>query len=128
VILAGGIIEATPLNDAAGANTPQDATRLLPAARHQQVDLDERKTLKHMKTTLEKIEALVRIDEERATGSLTSGAKTFASKFLKPAVNCLKNHCNNSCAEFAGKYPAFNHTTFPTLCCSGEGTTCTPKE
>jgi hypothetical protein len=85
------IIEETPLTIAAAADSPINATgRLLPAAaaRHQRVDLEERKNLKNMRTTIEKIEALVRIEEERATGSLTSGAKTFASKFLKPAINC----------------------------------------
>jgi hypothetical protein len=107
---------------AAAAHSPPDT-----AERHQKVDLEERKTLKNMNTTMEKMEALVRIDDERANGSLTSGAKTFASKFLKPAISCLKNHCGGSCVAFAEKYPDFNHTTFPTTCCGGEGPFCAPK-
>jgi hypothetical protein len=117
---------ATTVNtppSAAVTHTPPDAP-----VRHQQVDLAERKQLKTMRTTLEKIEALVRIDEERTTGSLTSGAKTFASKFLKPAINCLKNHCGGDCAAFAEKYKDFSHTTFPEKYCAGEGAVCAPKE
>jgi hypothetical protein len=95
---------------------------------HQRVSLEERKQLKGMKTTLEKIEALVRIEDERASGSLTGAAKTFASRFLKPAINCLKNHFNGNCNLFSEAYPKFNHTTFPELFCCGEGTTCQPKK
>jgi hypothetical protein len=98
------------------------------ATRHQKVDLVERKDLKNMRTALEKIEALVRLEEERGMGSMTAGAKTFASKFLKPAIKCLQNHCGGDCAAFAAKYPQFNHTTFPTLSCCGEGAECAPKQ
>jgi hypothetical protein len=95
--------------------------------RHESVSLDERLQLKLMTTTMEKIQALVRIEEQRTTGSLTGPAKTFASRFLKPAINCLNNHFNGNCEEFSCAYPNFNHTTFPDLSCCGQGTVCRPK-
>lgn len=120
--IAGPPIRDEPIDTTTMTHSPPIANR------HQKVDLAERKNLKNMRSALEKIEALVRIEDERTTGSLTSGAKTFASKFLKPAINCLNNHFDGDCGRFAAKYEDFNHTTFPTLCCCGEGVVCAPKQ
>jgi hypothetical protein len=81
------------------------------ATQHQQIDLELRKYLKNMNTALEKIQALVKVEEVQNTGSLTNSAKTFTSKHLKPAISCLRNRFGGDCVAFATKY-SFNHTTF----------------
>jgi hypothetical protein len=91
-------------------------------------DLPERKRLKSASgelTAQEKIEIMKEIEEKKTSwGKLTSGAKTFRSKFLTPAMNCLENHFDGDLQKFASKYPDFKHTLFPKQCCNGKGSSC----
>ena len=86
-------------------------------------NLDERKTLKHLTTAKEKIICMVRIMERvensqaeakktKRPFKMTSGAKSFVSRSLKPAINCVKTHFGGNTDAFCEKYPSFNHTTF----------------
>lgn len=114
---------AAPL---AGAGTAVQHPHPNEAAKHAKIDLDLRHELKNMATALEKVQAMVSLEDERASGSLTGNAKSWASKFLKPVVNCLKHHHNGDVGAFVAAFPNFSHTTFPKRHCCGEGTTCTP--
>jgi hypothetical protein len=94
-------------------------------------DLDDRHLLKDLLTAREKIQLMMKIDQERKTcGKLTKKAKEFHKKFVKPAVNCCVDHCGGNVDLFAQKWPGFQHTSFPTSCCSGKGgrgASCSPK-
>jgi hypothetical protein len=77
-----------------------------------------------MRNTAEKLSLMKKLYEMKERGPLTSGAKSFVSKHLKPVMHCLANHFSGNESLFLGHYPAFNHTTFAGKCCSGQGACC----
>jgi len=70
-------------------------------------DLDDRHTLQNLTTTKEKITLMITIWERLETLKseakqhkvplkMTSGAKSWVSRSLKPAITCVKNHFGNN--------------------------------
>jgi hypothetical protein len=127
--LALNALEVPPLssNPNANQNANPNSKRTSPIENVLN-DLPERKQLKSASgelTAQEKIEIIKEIEEKKTSwGKLTSGAKTFRSKFLTPAMNCLENHFDGDLQKFASKYPDFKHTLFPKQCCNGKGLCC----
>ena len=91
-------------------------------------DLPERHSLRTMTSVEEKVKTMQKLFEDQAQKPLTGGAKSFASKFLKPMMSCLNCHMGGDITKFVNKYPSYTHTTFPTLCCEGTGSVCIPKK
>jgi hypothetical protein len=97
-------------------------------ARGEKNDLPERLKIKDS-NTLTKINIMKGLWDNKASWEkpLTPGANTFQKRFLNPAMSCLHNHFAGSVDAFVEKYPAFEHTKFPEVHCSGKGTFCSPK-
>ena len=96
------------------------------ATKHAKNDLVLQNRLKDISTAMEKVQAMASLENERVSGSLTGNAKSWASKWLKPVINCLNNHHNGDVGPFVAAFKDFNHTTFPKRHCCVEGETCTP--
>ena len=91
-------------------------------------DLEKRKELGNLSGNREKVQLMLELEKQYTrTSELTSGAKTFVTKFLTPMLGCLRNHCGGSVDCFCLKWPDFQHTTFPTVCCAGRGDACAAK-
>jgi hypothetical protein len=97
-------------------------------ARGEKNDLPERLKIKDS-DTLTKINIMKGLWDSKESWEkpLTSGAESFQKKFLNPAMSCLNEHFGGSVDAFVKQYPAFEHTKFPFLHCSGKGTSCNPK-
>lgn len=104
-------------------NEPSSKKRKASAEKN---DLSDRHSLNTLDTAREKVEMMVTLWETKPTWAtpLTPGAKSFVIKFLTPAMNCLAKHFSGDVSSFVEKYQDFKHTTFPTKCCNGKGTSC----
>lgn len=92
-------------------------------------DLDERKKLRSMKTTKEKVMLMKSIHEKKPNwGKLSSGARTFCSRYLTPVMCCLTDHFDGDIDRFCSTWGTnFSHTTFGEKCCSGRENVCKPN-
>lgn len=92
-------------------------------------DLEERHHIKDASNTEQKITKMKEMYDVRGNWDkpLSPGAKSFVTKHLVPAMRCLEVHFHWNITAFCEKYPDFNHTTFPTKCCNGKQSTCSPK-
>ena len=91
-------------------------------------DQEERKKLATRETTEEKLQLMLELSKSTSRMKLSSGAKTFKTKFLTPVLGCFKLHCQSNVNTFATKWPDFQHTTFSKTCCAGKGKRCEPKK
>jgi hypothetical protein len=89
------------------------------AARVQLDDLPSRHNLRNMKYAKEKVVCMMAIEAERPRewSKMTSGAKSFVSKFLMPTASCVEKHFNGNIDAFCAKYPNYTHTKFPAEHC-----------
>ncbi|KAI3650647.1 hypothetical protein MP228_004128 [Amoeboaphelidium protococcarum] len=87
-------------------------------------NLDDRLTIKNLKSTQEKLDVVLRLAQiiPQDHNELTEGARAFANQ-IRSILNCLKNHFNGSVDQFASKYPKLAPSTFKNKC-SGEGGQC----
>ena len=52
-------------------------------------------------------------EKRNSTVPLTGRAKTWASRYLTPLMDCLKDHFGNDPEKFLAAHPAYHPTTFP---------------
>ena len=70
-------------------------------------DQEERKKLATLETTEEKLQLMLELSKSTSRMKLSSGAKTFKTKFLTPVLGCFKLHCQSNVNTFATKWPDF---------------------
>ena len=89
-------------------------------------DLVGREKIKDLESARLKLEAMIRLAEEKADSStpLTGKAKTWASRYLTPVMGCLQNHFGNDSERFLAEYPDYHPNSFSHKHCKGKGSHC----
>ena len=115
-----------PPNPEDGA--PETAVIVNPAPtriRGGEFNLDSRYGLKSLNTAQDKINLLIRIEEEKPLSArLTESARFFVRDCLEPILKCYRNHFDGNMDAFTAAYGNFSHSTFKVKCCKGEEESC----
>ena len=92
-------------------------------------DLEGHDKVKYLKNSRLKLNAMMSLAKEKSNSTvpLTGRAKTWASRYLTPLMDCLKDHFGNDPEKFLAAHPAYHPTTFPTKYCNGKGTQCSHR-
>ena len=84
-------------------------------------DLEERATMKKMKTGDLKLDLIIRLNDAAPddNSQLTEGARFFV-----PIHSCFLNHFQANKDAFLAKWGNFSQSSFAKKCCNGKGPIC----
>lgn len=86
-------------------------------------DLPDRKKMISASGKEEKLLLAKKIwkDHNEGKANLTSGARTWVCRHVRPAMDCLDKHFGGDDCRFLSHWGDWKHTTFSSKCCDGKG-------
>ena len=87
-------------------------------------DLGGHDKVKLLKTVGSSLNYDVSSQGKNSTLPLAGKAKAWASTYLTPLMDCLKDHVGSDPKKFMAAHPVNHPTTLPAKYCNGNGTQC----